>query len=264
MTNCKITECRNKNKDSLRGQPTVTCTATKESPVGNYPVTVSEAVAQNYEISYVNGTLIITEADAVIVTARSYQREYGEENPVFDYDVEGADLVGTPEITCEATATSPVGTYPIVIKKGSVTNYNDTYIYGTLTITKAPLIIKAGTYSKEQGEENPEFILEYVGFKNDETEDVLTTQPITSCEATKDSPAGEYIVSISGADALNYEISYENGLLIITEPADIQTIKETTNSKVIIFSMDGRKIKTIPQRKGVYIVNGQKVMVKQN
>ena len=179
-------------------------------------MTVSGAEAQNYSITYVNGTLIVTEADAVVVTAKSYTRAYGDANPTFEYEVSGATLVGVPEITCEATAMSPVGTYPIVVKKGSVTNYNVTYVAGTLTITKAPLSIKAGTYTKKQGERNPEFTLTYEGFKNNETKAVLTKQPTVSCNATESSAPGEYPVIVSGAEAQNYAITYVNGTLIVT------------------------------------------------
>lgn len=153
--------------------------------------------------------------DPVVVTANSYTRVYGDDNPTFEYTISGADLYGIPEITCEATNTSPVGTYPIVITKGSVTNYNDSYVNGTLTITKAPLTIKAGTYTKNQGEDNPEFTLTYEGFKNGETDDVLTKQASVTCNATKESAMGDYIVSVSGAEAQNYDISYVNGKLII-------------------------------------------------
>ena len=80
----------------------------------------------------VTGTFTIV--DPVTITAKSYSRKYGEANPTFEYTSEGATLTGTPEITCEATITSPVGEYPIVISKGTVTNYNDHYINGVLTI----------------------------------------------------------------------------------------------------------------------------------
>ena len=146
--------------------------------------------AQNYNISYTNGKLVVVAADAVVVKAKSYTRGYGEENPTFEYTVEGATLDGTPEITCEATATSPVGTYDIVVKQGTVKNYNVTYVAGTLTITKAPLTIAAGTYTKKQGEAMPEFTLTYTGFKNNETKDVLTKQPEVSCLANEASEPG--------------------------------------------------------------------------
>ena len=217
-------------EDVLITKPTATTTATKESTPGEYVVTVSGGDAKNYELSYTNGKLIVMDADAVVITAKSYSREYGEDNPTFEFTSEGAALDGTPEITCEATATSPVGTYPIVIKKGSVTNYNDTYVNGTLTITKAPLSVKAGTYTRKQGEDNPEFTLTYEGFKNDETEDVLITKPTATTTATKESTPGEYVVTVSGGEANNYELSYTNGKLIVID-ADAVVITAKSYSR---------------------------------
>ena len=199
----------------LTKQPIVRCDAVDSSAPGEYAVTVTGAEALNYNINYTNGKLIVVNADALVVVAKSYTREYGDANPTFEFTSEGAAIEGSPEITCEATATSPVGTYPIIIKKGSVTNYNDTYVNGTLTITKAPLTIKAGTYTKKQGEVNPEFTLSYVGFKNNETSEVLTKQSIVSCDAVDSSAPGEYAVTVTGAEALNYDINYTNGKLIV-------------------------------------------------
>lgn len=216
-------------KDVLTKQPTITTTATKASKAGNYPVTISGAEAQNYEITYEPGTLTVTEPIVdVTLTAKSYTREYGEANPTFEYDVtDGTITSGTPEITCEATATSPVGTYDIVISKGTVSN-NGTVnlVKGTLTITKAPLTISVGDYTKEEGEDSPEFIPVFTGFKNNETEDVLTKQPIVTSTATKDSPAGVYEVTVSGAEAQNYSISYQSGTLTVTEkPVELEAIE---------------------------------------
>ena len=227
----------NETETVLTKKPTITCEATKESPVGDYIITIDGAEAQNYEITYEKGTLKVTDADAVIVTAKSYTRVYGEANPTFEYTTSGAALVGTPEIICEATTTSPVGEYDIIIKKGSVTNYNDTYVIGKLTITKAPLKIKTGTYTRKQGEENPEFTLIYDGFKNDETESVLTKKPTATTTATKESPVGDYPVIVSGAEATNYEISYENGKLTVTASEPI-IIKGDANNDGTVNAAD--------------------------
>ena len=161
------------------------------------------------------GTLTIVDADALIITAKSYTISYGDEIPTFGYTCEGATVDGTPAISCTATSASPVGTYPITISKGSVSNYNDTYVNGTLTINKAPLTISAGIYTRKKGMENPQFILDYKGFKNGETEMVLAKMPTITSTATKTSPIGNYLVVISGASAHNYEITYENGMLTI-------------------------------------------------
>lgn len=208
----------NETEDVLTMQPVISCEATEISAPGEYDVTVSGAEALNYDINYVNGKLVVTEADPVILTAKSYTREYGEDNPAFEFTSEGMALEGTPEIICEATVTSPVGEYPIIIKKGSVTNYNDSYVNGVLTITKAPLTVSVGNYTKKQYDPMPEFSVTYEGFKNNETKDVLTKQPEVSCEANEDSAPGEYPIAVSGAEAVNYQIQYVAGKLTVTEP----------------------------------------------
>ena len=249
----------------LTTKPMLKTTATSGSEPGVYEVTVSGAEAENYEISYVAGKLTILEADAVVVTAKSYTREYGEANPTFEFTSEGATLEGTPEIVCTATATSPVGTYPIIIKKGSVTNYNDQYVSGALTITKAPLKVTVADATREQGEENPEFVITYEGWKNGETEAVLTKKPIATTSATKDSAAGEYDIIVSGGEARNYELSYVNGKLTVTVPDGIREI--IGGGSFDVYTTDGRMVRKGATTlkglaKGVYIVNGRKVMVK--
>ena len=245
--------------------PVISCEATESSEPGEYDIVVSRADAANYAISYVAGKLTVTEADAVKVTAKSYTRIYGAENPEFAYEVEGAALDGQPEISCEATATSPVGPYPIIIKKGSVKNYNDSYVDGVLTITKAPLTVTAQSYTRKQGEPNPEFAVGFDGFVNGETEAVLTVLPSISCEATESSEPGEYDIVVSGADAANYDISYVAGKLTVLEPDKISDADNQTPRIVRIFSVGGKPRKEL--QKGVNIVlmsNGttSKVVVK--
>ena len=163
-------------------------------------------------------TDIKAKTEKVTLTAKSYSRVYGDANPTFEYTVTSGSITsGTPTITCSATATSPVGTYDIVIAKGTVSNSNVELVKGTLTITKAPLTISAGNYNKVEGEENPTFKATYSGFKNNETEAVLTKKPTLTCEATKDSKPGSYKIEVSGAEAQNYDISYISGLLTIGE-----------------------------------------------
>lgn len=154
--------------------------------------------------------------DAVTLTARSYSRQYGEDNPEFDFIVsEGTLKSGTPNITCTATSASPVGTYPIVITQGSVGNSKVTLVNGTLTITEAPLTISVGNYTRRVGEDNPEFKLTYSGFKNNETESVLTKLPTISCTAKASSAPGLYPITVSGAEAQNYSFIYNNGALTV-------------------------------------------------
>ena len=88
-----------KNDESLSVLTTkssITCNATSESEPGTYDIIVSGAAAQNYSFTYVKGTLTITQANPVTVTAKSYSRQYGEANPAFEYTSSGAALSGTP------------------------------------------------------------------------------------------------------------------------------------------------------------------------
>jgi len=216
----------NETKAVLSAQPTITTSATSASEPGTYDIVVSGASATNYEISYVKGTLTITKADEVVVTAKSYSRKYGEANPAFEYTTSGATLTGTPSITCTATATSPVGEYDIVASKGTVTNYNVTYVNGKLTITKAPLTITAKSYTIKQGDALPAFEAEYTGFKNNETKAVLSAQPTITTSATSASEPGTYDIVVSDASATNYEISYVKGTLTISA-VEVEPVTET-------------------------------------
>ena len=164
---------------------------------------------------------VYADNSGITVTMKAYTREYGDDNPTFEYTVSGGTLNGTPKITCSATRTSPVGTYTIKIEKGSVTNSNVTFVDNTLTITKAPLTITAKSYVKKQGEANPTFEAEYSGFKNGETASVLTKKPTFSTSATTNSPVGTYDITVSGAEAQNYIISYVKGTLTVTKQEDV-------------------------------------------
>ena len=231
----------------LTKQPMFSTDANEASSPAEYAVNVSGAEAENYEITYQPGTLTVSEADAVIIRAKNYTRQYGDANPVFEYEVEGAALEGTPELTCSAVANSPVGTYTIELSKGSVRNYNVHFENGTLTITKAPLTISAGNYTKKQGDAMPAFKASYDGFKNGETESVLTKQPVFSTDANEASSPAEYAVNVSSAEAENYEITYLPGTLTVTEmPAPILSVvnKELQISTeladaIIYYTLDG-------------------------
>ena len=212
-------------KAVLTKQPTVVTSATSSSTPGTYDIIVDGAEAKNYDISYVKGRLTINAAVPVTLTANNLTMVYGDEVPELTFTAEGGELKGTPVLSCSATSSSPVGTYTITIKKGTVSNASVTYVNGKLTITKAPLTIKAGTYRKIEGESNPEITLEYEGFKNGETADVLTTQP--TVKVVNKSTAIDDIV-ISGAQAKNYEISYVNGKLITIVDTE-QRRKEINN-----------------------------------
>ena len=168
------------------------------------------------------------------IIVRNVSKVYGDALPQFEYDIIG-EVDGVPEFSCEAMESSPVGTYPIVLSKGTISNPNTVLVNGTLTISKAPLTITAGTYTKKQYEPMPEFTVSYNGFKNNETELVVTKRPVISCEAKEESSPGEYDIVVGGAEALNYEIQYVSGKLTVTEP----------DSYSLTYLVDGEEYKSL-------------------
>ncbi len=128
---------------NLSAPTIIECTATKESPVGFYSLIPSGAQSDNYEISFVSGTLTINKRQLTIST-HDYKRKYGEENPSFLTEIEGfvnnedkSKLLIVPKAECLATITSDVGIYPITFSDGDAINYSFSYKNGKLTIEQA-------------------------------------------------------------------------------------------------------------------------------
>ncbi len=86
------------------------------------------------------------------------------------------------------------------------------------TINKAPLTISVkDTISREYGENTPECIFLYKGFRNNENQSVLNRLPTAECDVNKRSDVGLYPIKISNAEGKNYDIKYEDGVLKITK-----------------------------------------------
>ena len=191
--------------------------------VGTATVTITDKTGGNYIVSG-SATFAITAADGSLTppTGKTGLIYTGAAQNLI---TAGSSTTGTLQYSLDGTnygTTIPKGTdakdYTVYYKVVAKSGYKDVAPASfKVTITKAPLKIKAGTYTRKQGEENPEFTLGYEGFKNNETEDVLTKKPTVTTTATKNSPAGEYPVTVSGAVAANYEITYVDGMLTVVK-----------------------------------------------
>lgn len=215
--------------------PTATTTATSSSKPGTYPITVNGGSATNYSLTYTQGTLtILAKGDeSATVTADDKTMVYGDDVPTLTYTSSGVALEGTPKLSTTATKTSPVGTYPIKIERGTVTNGQVTYVYGILTITKAPLTAKADDKTMKQGDEVPSLTISYSGWKLDEKENVLKTKPTAKTTATSKSEPGNYRITVSGGDAQNYDFTYESGILTVLQASSFElNISSTGNGYV--------------------------------
>ena len=188
------------------------------------------AYKSGYETSNILTSSYTIQND-VTLTANSYTRVYGDDNPTFEYTVNGGTITsGKPTITCSATKESPVGTYDIVISKGSVGNSTVQFVNGKLTVIAAPLTISVGSYTMRQGDPMPQFAATYSGFRNNEGEEVLSVKPQFACEANENSAPGTYKVGASCAEAKNYAIEYVSGTLTILSAvtSDDMAVSTTT------------------------------------
>lgn len=115
------------------------------------PETLVEAYAADE--TWGRGT-VTTYTGIPTVTAEDQQRQPGKTNPKFTYTVTGAPINGTPTLTCEATSTSSIGTYPIVVSPGTITSDGLVCVDGTLTITDLDAIrdIQTGNSKSVNGQ----------------------------------------------------------------------------------------------------------------
>ena len=228
-------------------KPTAKTTATSSSKAGTYPITVSGGEAKNYALTYKQGILTIKEKpeEPVTITANEISMVYGDEVPTLTYSTEGGTLKGTPKLSTTATKTSPVGTYPIKVERGTVTNGQVTFVDGTLTITKAPLTVGVKDETIIEGDPIPTFTLTYDGWKNGDTEaTAFTRKPKAKTTATSESKAGTYPITITTGTAKNYKITYQEGTLTIKEKEPTST----WNNIVVNGDMEGSDLSCFYKR----------------
>jgi hypothetical protein len=201
----------------LTTQPTCTSTATASSPVGTYPITCLGAASATYNFSYVTGTLTITPA-ALTVTANDATRAVGASDPAFTFITSPVVSLTTPATcTTTATASSPVGTYPITCSGAVLANYDISYVAGTLTVSALPILtVTADNQTRALGATDPAFTDVIAGFVGSDTAAGLTTQPTCTSTATAASPVGTYPITCSGGASADYSFSYVAGTLSVT------------------------------------------------
>jgi hypothetical protein len=170
--------------------------------------------------------------------------------------VDGEAIYDCPEMS---DASIPVGTYPIAVSRGTIASDDVELRDGVLTVEPVSIKVTAKSYTRNVGEPNPDFEVSYARFRNRENASVLTKQPVISCEATVDSPAGVYPITVSGAEAQNYVFTYVDGTLTIVDPTGIDAPR-SGKQPAVLYDLQGRR--TTKPRKGLYIQNGVKVVIK--
>jgi YDG domain/MBG domain (YGX type)/Bacterial DNA-binding protein len=162
--------------------------------VGTYNITASTAGggtfnSANYNISYANGTLNVTAAPLTL-TAANLSRTYGAANPTTDTaavtgTLYNGNTVSSVGVSSAATGTTAAGSTAnltassAVFGNGSASNYNITYVNGTLSISKAALGISAsGVYSGSTSVAPDTYAL--TGLMNGETVNNITSVTVSN------------------------------------------------------------------------------------
>ncbi len=259
---------------------TLSTTATTASPAGNYLVTASGATSANYNITFINDSLIVKPRAVQTITFPAFAtKTYGAS----DFSTGVSSSNGTIPITYTssnptvATVTGNsvhiVGAGTTVItasQAGSDLFFTATPVQQTLTVNKASLTIRVADTTKNYGEPNPPFRFVYSGFVLGESSTVLTTQPTITTTATMNSAPGYYSLDPTGATAANYNITFVSGRLTIypatgTGAANLQAFMPNGNTltvriyspapdlgDVLIYDLNGRALR----RKNVFMPQG--------
>jgi hypothetical protein len=188
--------------------------------VGTYTVNFTYTTGDLSYFSTTGTTTLTITPGLLSVTPANVTKAYGAAIPALPATVTGAvngDLFLASDTTT-ATASSPVGQYPITptltaVGLSSLHNYSVTYNIGTLTITPLPLTVTVNNATRVYGAANPTFTGTVSGGINGDTFTVTY-----SSGATANTPVGTYPITatVTGANLSNYTVIVVPGALTIT------------------------------------------------
>jgi autotransporter-associated beta strand protein len=209
--------------DTLTG--VLATTADNTTNVGTVAITqgtLTNANNSNYAITFTNGALTIGRA-TLTVTADNKSKTYGDANPSLTYTITGyknsetsSVLTGAPTISTAATTGSNVGSYTITSAANNLaaTNYQFSYVNGSLTINRKPITVTADNKDKIYGAANPTFtyaVAEDLTGLSAVTGSLATTAGTTTSVGAIDITQG----TVTNATNGNYDITFTKGTLTI-------------------------------------------------
>src|SRR5262249_1093442 len=112
-------------------------------------------------------------------------------------------------------------------------NYDITFVAGTLTVTRAPLTIRADDQVRQVGQPDPPLTASYFGFVNGDGPSSLTSPAVLATDANTSSPPGTYSITASGAASPNYAITFLSGTLTVT-PAPPPALVTVTHVRMVL------------------------------
>jgi hypothetical protein len=202
--------------------------------VGTYEILLGDlTVSSKYNIIFTTGvTFEITPAVITVTADAGQNKVYGEADPdPFTYTITSGSLFGTDVFTGKLArvAGENVGKYAIMQGTLSAgTNYTITFVSADFEITKATLTVTAhDAVKKEDGSPYPttDYLVSYSGFVfSDSESDLDGTLDFSTGASYSATAKGEYAIVPSGLTSQNYNISFVNGKLTITDADPIPQV----------------------------------------
>lgn len=196
--------------------------------IGTYEIKQGTlTLGSNYAITYVKGEFkIVDKTPQNIVLADIADKTYGDAD--FNLEVTADEVSGLSAFTYDSSdknvatvdATGKVtivgaGETIISVTEAGNADYAETTVTKKLTVNKAGLVIKVDDVEVTYGDEITTNIT-YTGFVKEEDKTVLTKDVAVSGYSSKPN-AGEYEIVLGGAEAANYNITYENATLTVNK-----------------------------------------------
>ena len=203
---------------------TVEVKATQPGDIDYYP---AQSVINSFEVTGYSQEIIFPDLGDIT---------YGDPAQSLEaYSTTGAEIsyVSGDEsiVTIDGNVFTIVGTGTTYIE--AIQNGNDTTtaadpVQKEVIVAKAPLSITAVDAAVEYNVPFPSFTYSIDGFVYDETENDLLTSVEIGTTVSVGADAGEYPITVSGATADHYEISFIDGTLTITKVDQVITFNPPT------------------------------------
>ena len=225
--------------DVLGGALEFVTSATAGSAVGTYAVSAQGRSSSNYDITYVEGSLVITQAGQTITFADPGDKVFGDAFTVSPTSDSSLHVVVQATGGCTAVPGSDpdIAGFLVRITSGSAdcvltasqdgnSNYSPAAeVVRTVMVSKKLLTVTARDASKQYGDANPALEFDYsADFVAGDGAGDINTAPTCSTAAEDSSPVGSYAVTCAGGVDGNYRFTYVAGSLSVTAKALTVTV----------------------------------------
>jgi hypothetical protein len=210
------------------GSPNETTAAILTSPVGSYPIAITQGslASANYTFVFINGTLTITGATAQTITFAALPNTIYGVAPIVIAATASSGQPVSYTVTGPATVS---GSTLTIIGAGAVSvtaaqSGNNTYaaapsVTQSFVVAQATLSVAASSTSRVYGSANPALTYTITGFVNSDSQTTATTgAPAESTTASASSNVGGYPITLAQGTlaATNYTFILSSGTLAVT------------------------------------------------